>query len=481
MIFNKSKFFRNIFWLAASTALSSGLNVIINILLARKLGVATFGQWSLILATTSWILVLRTAVGSELIRKAAQDSQYAKLVFCPALLVLILGGSLLGGSNLLLNLVLVATNSILVPVMLATLAFGAMAVAIIPIALFTGRDHMEWQLADGIQGLLLLIYLLVLSRRGLTIASVAEAYLITCLVIAMLLMLMGMRLIRPALWRWTKAFMQELLINTGLQFVINWLYMLHLTLDLFFLQFLRGSVEVGEYNAAFKIVIVLRVLPLLVLMGVVPEISRRVAASDFAFVRRIWTASTRILLLIAGGFVVSILVLASSIIPLAYTSQYDRAINVLMVLSISIFPLFLQSIIQSLLYAGGRYRDLIWGIGIGLLVQATGDLFLISHFGPEGAALAFFMAECATLVCFAKFAVRAFGGPSVSVIGKALICSLAAFGMTLVGLRVHLPAALLLGSVIIFYLVLSYYLGCISMRDIQFGRSMLEEFFLDKV
>jgi O-antigen/teichoic acid export membrane protein len=322
--------------------------------------------------------------------------------------------------------------------------------------------------------------LLVLSKYGLTVNAVAKTYLIASLIVCVPLMVFGAWLIKPILWRGTKALIQRFIVDLGQLFITNWLYLLHCGLDLYLLQLLMSSVEVGLYSAALKLVIALGMLPFLFLMSVTPEMTRRTFVSDFIFVRRFWVDATRMFALSAGGLVVFILIMADYIIHLAYGSTYEPATIVLRILSISLIPRFLQTVIQSLLFAAGRYKDLIRGFAVGLLVQAIGGLILISYFGPEGAAVAFLMAECATLVSFSVFANRAFGRPSLLVIGKVFIWLVATVSVTFFGLQLKLPVTLLLSSVTIFCLLLSYYLGCISLRDIQLGKSMWVEFLQGK-
>jgi O-antigen/teichoic acid export membrane protein len=144
-----------------------------------------------------------------------------------------------------------------------------------------------------------------------------------------------------------------------------------------------------------------------------------------------------------------------------------------MILSISIFPLFLQSVAQSLLYASGRYKDLNWGLGVGLLVQAIVDVLLITNFGLKGAATAFLVAESVIFVCFTAFAIRAFGRVQVAVAGKIMACALAAIILTMFGLRYHVSVPLVFISALTFYLLALFSLRCITARDFQFGKSML--------
>jgi O-antigen/teichoic acid export membrane protein len=444
------------------------------------MGAAMYGQWSLILAAAAWIVVLRTAVGSDLIRKSAQDSQYASIVFGPAIVVLIIGGMMLGGIGILINLTIIQTKSILTPSVLTASAFVVIAVSAIPVSLFTGRDRMEWQLGDSVNSLLLLAGLFIMFGDGITISAVANVYLVTSLMVTVPLVLAGIWLIKPVSLGWTKSLFRRSLSDVGQLFVANWLLTLHWTLDLYLLQILLSSKDVGIYNAAFKLVVVFRILPLVIMMSVVPEITRRAIISDFAFIKELWITCNRILLSVAGLLVLTILVLADNIIQLVYSLEYERSTSVFMLLSISLFPLILQSITQSLLYAVGRYQHLNWGLTVGLLVQAIADYVLIVNFGLEGAAIAFFMGECVILACFAVFAIRIFGRPSLAIIGKILLCSLGAIVLSMIGLQYQIPSTLSLSCVITTYLLLLYFMGCISMHDIQLGKSLLVELIRGK-
>ena len=473
--FGRSTLSRNIFWLVSSATLTVCVNALINFLLARKLGVRAFGEWSLILASASWILMWQTAVGSDLIRKAAQDTGYGRRAFGQSMVILLVGSALLGGVSVLLNFALIHKSGTVAPSILAVFAIAATAATAISTSLFMGRDRMEWNFAASTQSLLLFLALLALSTKGLTVGTVAKAYLVTSLIVAIPVVLAASWIVKPSRWG-GKELLQSSIVDVGQLFAVNWLYMLHWTLDLYLLQFLRGAADVGIYNAAFKLVILSRILPSLILMSVIPETARRTAAADFACLRRVWMNSTRVLLLLGGALVLAALVFANSLVRVAYSAAYTEAITVLMILSLAVFPIFSQVVIQSLFFAAGRYIEIIKAVTAGIVMQVIGGFVLIPYLGPKGAAIAFVIAECAILGCLLAFSVRVLGRPSgAAVIGKVLLASFASVCVALIGLRLHVIPSVLLASIITLYFTLSYSLGCISVRDLSFGRSILQD------
>jgi len=471
----KSKTLRNLFWLTTSTLLTMSLNMSINFFLARKMGAATYGQWSLILAVTAWIVVLRTAVGSDLVRKSAQDSQYGRSVFVPTVLLLITGGAVIGGIGMLLNWTIIQTKDIFAPSIITALAFVVIALSSIPVSIFIGRDRMQWQLGDSVNSLLILIFLVLLILFGheVTISTVANLYLNSSLIITVPLILGGILLIKPVSLWWPESFIRSSFIDIGQLFIVNWQLTLHWTIELYLLQILLGSRDVGLYNAAFKLIAVFRILPSVLMMSLVPEVARRAAISDFVFIRETWETSTRILLSAAGLLIPIILVFADDIVLLVYSSEYERSTIVFMILSASLFPFFMQSVIQSLIYAMGHYQKLNWGLAAGLLVQALAGYVLIFNFSLEGAAISFIIGECTILAFFYFFAVGIFGRPSTAFIGNIVISSLVTMAFTILGLQYRIPSILLFGAVIIAYCLLLYFLRCISVHDIQIVKSLL--------
>jgi len=468
----RTRTLHNLFWLLCSTGLSTIVNMTTNFFVARKLGATTFGQWSLILTTASWITVLRSAVGSDLIRTSAHNREYGRTIFIPALLTLMAGAVFLGSASLLANTALIQTNSILLPSVTMEAAVGVLAVMIIPISLFAGRDRMQWQLADGTQSLFLLLSLFTIAGQGLTIGKIASAYMTTALLVCTPIMIAGAWKIKPLL-SVSVTLLRRFLIDCGHLFLTNWLYLLHLGLDLYVLQVLRSSSEVGVYSAALKLVVTLGMFPLLLFASLTPELTRRAASGDFEYVRNIWLTAARSLTILSGALALFLFIMSDKIIHIAYGDTYAATGKVLRVLCIALVPRFIQVVSQSLLFVAGEYVELNRGFGFGVVVQASVCMLLVPGLGPRGAAIAFIAAECATLMSLSRSAFRVFGKPSLSALIKTVVSVIAAIVFGVLLLACDLSAQLTFCAAASFYLLLAYLSGCFSLQDLRSCRSLL--------
>ena len=410
---------KNLFWLTNSTVLSVLLNMAVNFFLARALGAAGYGQFAVILASCSWILVLRTAVGSDLIRKSAHDSRFARQAFAPAILGLSISASLVGLAAVGVNFALIHSTLVLLPSILISLSFVVSTYSGVPVSLFTGRDRMHWQLMESVISLFILLGLIILARRGLSLLKVSSIYLFSYTCICLTLVARGAWLIRPRLWAGDKLFRKSLVTDAINLLSVNVLLTVHWSLELYFLQLWQSSTAVGIYNAAYKLAIVFRLAPSIIMMSLIPEAARRAACNDLEFIRRIWVKTARLFIVVGCGLAIFVLPLSSFIIRATYSSGFENSSRVLMVLIIALLPLFVQSVTQSLLYAAGHYRDLTMGYGIGLASQAVLDLMLIPRFGVQGAAVAFLISECIILICLVFFGLRRFGLPPLRGVFRA--------------------------------------------------------------
>lgn len=467
---------KNLFWLTNSAVSSVLLNMAINFFLARAIGATGYGQFSLILASCSWILILRTAVGSDLIRKSAQDNQFARLVFTPAILGLSMASSLVGLAAVGVNFALTRSTDALLASILLALGLITGTYSGVPVSLFIGRDRMQWQLAESAISLFVLVGLIFGARNGLSLIEIASIYFVSYISVCLPLVVRGAWLIRPRLWTGDSSLLKSLATNVLNLLGVNSIQTLHWSLELYFLEFLQNSASVGLYNAAYKLVIVFRLVPSTIMMSMIPEIAWRASVNDLDFVRHIWVNMSRLLIFLGGGLAICILPLSSLIIRVSYSSGFERSSGVLIVLTFALFPLFLQSVTQSLLYAAGHYSDLNLGYGIGLLTQVLLDWLLVPQFSVQGAATAFALSECVILVCLTLFGLRRFGLPSLGGVIRISFSTIMAVTAVLFGLRLNIHPVFLIGVIGLGYLVLSLLFSGISGQDLAWGRSLLAGF-----
>lgn len=210
--------------------------------------------------------------------------------------------------------------------------------------------------------------------------------------------------------------------------------------DIVLIGILLGTAATGEFNAAYRIRVMLGLLMSQVRNAMLPAISRSAFERPEQLQRRFHnTVGAVFLLSVPAG--VGLAVLSREVIQAIFSRGYEHSALILAVLAISIPPLFLRQVGSVFLQAMGR--EAYWGRSsriVAVFAVASGALG-IWLFGTLGAAVAIVLAECLSVALFLSPLVREFGWrPSL---GRLLISLTAALAMAAV-LTALPPLALVL-------------------------------------
>ncbi|HEX5473362.1 MAG TPA: oligosaccharide flippase family protein [Vicinamibacterales bacterium] len=163
---------------------------------------------------------------------------------------------------------------------------------------------------------------------------------------------------------------------------------LYFRIDVFAIEYWRGSSAVGLYNAAFRIVDASRLLPAAVLAVWFPELCR---SADLRPLRRLGSR------LLAGGVAVAAVSYPASarLIAVIFGAAFAGAGPVLAILALSIPLLFLNYALTHQLVAWDRQRAYAGLCGAALGVNLVLNVWLVPAHGVEGAAWATLLTELA--------------------------------------------------------------------------------------
>ena len=186
----------NFQWLTLSTAVNAGSTVLASALLARRMGAWSFGQWALIASAASWVTVVRGGVGQHLTRLSSSNSESSRALLFPSWMLMLLLGLILGSGGVALNVALQSRGLGIASLLAVGGAFLSAAQGMV-ICVFAGRDQMYWALADGAQSLAVALALLALPAPYLSVEMVASVYLGTAALVAIPVMIAGVKIIRP--------------------------------------------------------------------------------------------------------------------------------------------------------------------------------------------------------------------------------------------------------------------------------------------
>jgi PST family polysaccharide transporter len=180
---------------------------------------------------------------------------------------------------------------------------------------------------------------------------------------------------------------------------------LYFRIDVYFIQQWHGFQPVGGYNAAFRLVEALRLLPAAVMAVTFPLL---VQARDTDLVRRIGGK-----LAIAGGALALVCAIgAPLIIPLVYGGRYEYAVPAFAVLSLALPLFFLNYALTHQVIGWEGHRAYLGIVTIALAGNVVANIMLVPARGIVGAAIATVLTEIVVTVgcLFVLRARRALAG-----------------------------------------------------------------------
>ncbi len=221
--------------------------------------------------------------------------------------------------------------------------------------------------------------------------------------------------------------------------------------DSVMLSFMKGEEAVGWYNAAFRPVSTLAVVPIVYLSAVFPVMARlhMSSASSLQFIGR---KSFQYMLVIAFPIAVGTTVLADRIIAVTYGPDYGNSGQVLQVLVWSMAFIFPTLVLTNLLYSINRQMTAARITAACALLNVVLNAILIPRYSGTGAAIATVATQFAALtVCGILCARAGYGIPIVSILAllfkvaaaSAAMCLLVLYFDSLI-LWVLIPVAALL-------------------------------------
>ena len=161
---------------------------------------------------------------------------------------------------------------------------------------------------------------------------------------------------------------------------------LYFRIDVYFIQHWHGFQPVGGYNAAFRLVDALRLLPAAVMAVTFPLL---VQASDTQLVRKIGGR-----LAVAGVALAAVCGLgASTIVPLIYGDSYAYAAPAFAVLSLALPLFFLNYALTHQVIGWDGQRAYLAIVTLALAGNIAANLLLVPTRGITGAAMATVLTE----------------------------------------------------------------------------------------
>ena len=188
----------------------------------------------------------------------------------------------------------------------------------------------------------------------------------------------------------------------GFSFIMVQIYY---NIDIVMIGFMKGSKDVGWYNAAYKIVLFIVGFASLFGQSIYPKLSQ-LSKKDLMSTKRFITATHKIALLAGLPTAIILFILGPKIIISVYGANYQPSIFAFQILVWSIFTVFCNIPFAYSLLAFGKQKYYMYAVSSGAGVNIILNFLLIPHFGIIGASITTMISEFLVLSLFYAFFVR---------------------------------------------------------------------------
>ena len=384
---------RDSLWLSIARVGAQVCLVIVTYLLARRLSLAEFGEYSFIAAA---ILIgnTLTTFGSDmvLIRDIAAKTAFSQL--SPALVLqLVLSG-------LFILLVFVLTPDLPNQSAESLYALRIYSCALIPLAFFTvftsalrGVQKMgSYAWLNLTVAALQLVTILLFIPPGAGIVRLAIWLLIVQTAAAMLAGMLCVLSI-PHFWRgwhFSRSALSALFFECLPMAMIATLVILNQRITITMLSMLGGASLVGAFSAATRTVEAARLVHFSALTAIYPAMaSADVNEDSHKIFRRAWS----VLIVMAVGILVLLFFLAEPLMNIFFGMKYAEAIPVLKILSLTLVPYSINSFLSLVFLTARAEKGLMQILLISLVVLVLSNFWVIPRLGTAGAGWSVLAAE----------------------------------------------------------------------------------------
>jgi len=389
-----SSILRNTVWLSVAEVINKGLVFLVTVLIARSLGVEAYGIFGFVFAFITLLgIVADFGMSTAVIRDVAHHPESTETRIQAGLSVKVILS--LAAAGLAIALVQLLGKPLAVErlVYLASLFLVVNALTAYLHAVFRAREQMKYEAISRIVQYAVLLIATVIGivwQVGLT--GFVMAYVISAvggLLTAgwfVVNRFMPVRLVYD--WpMWKTIIRQSAPLAVTAAF-----FSIYYNIDQVMLSVMRTDVEVGLYNAAYKLVTLMLGINVMLLNPGFPVIARLIKQPGDEL-RRLINRYTRLMAMIAIPVAVGGLLLARPIMALLFGPDYADGARALQILLWSVVFLFMSAVFSRILIAAYKQQVHLWSVVSGSVINVAINFFLIPRFGLVGAAAATLLTE----------------------------------------------------------------------------------------
>jgi len=456
---------RNTGLLLVSQVLSYLLSFFFVAYMARYLGAAGYGIISFAFAfTTLFSILADLGLQPLVVREVARDKSLApKYLANVSMMKIILGSLTFGLIALTINLMGYPQQTIYV-VYLVGLSVVCGSLASTFYSIFQAYEKMEYQsLGQVLSAALMLVGIILAVKYHISIIGFSSLYVLAGVIsLIFALGIFRWKFSSSPSWSRQKIEMDwsfwKLSIKEALPFGLSAIFVtIFYWISSLMLSLMKGDVEVGLYNAAFRMVLVLLFIPTALNAAIYPLMSRFHLTSQDAL-KLAYEKYFKYMLILAVPIGVGTTLLANRIVVLVFGSQFGPSAAALKILVWAAASIFVVGAFYRLLESTNNQRKGTIAAGMCMILNVILNLLLIPRYSYTGASIATVATEGLSLAVGFWFCAK-LGYPMpkrlISTAIKVAVASsaMAAFIIFLNGLT--LPLLIVASALIYFVLLLA--------------------------
>ncbi len=377
---------QNLFLQIAGKIISTLLALIIAAIMTRSLGVVHYGEFTIITSFLQFFGILAdfglTITAVTMISEPGADE---RRIMSSLLGLRLVSAVIFYGLAPIVAFFLPYPTEVKIGVAMASLAFLAMTQSQTLMGIFQKYLRLgEASLAEILGRIIMLIIVVIAAWQKTGLYAVIWA-MVAGNVAQFLFMHLRARRIIPFSLQFDRQIIREIIKRSwpiGLTIAFNLIY---LRGDVIVLSLFRETSEVGLYGAAYKVIDVLTVLPMMFMGLVMPHLVQSWIEHQDTFrarLQKIFDFSALLALPIAGGA----LMLGREIMNLVAGREFAASGDFLKILILAGLGVFLAAPWAHALLAIGAQRKTIFWFGLDALLAVPAYLILVPIFGARGAA-----------------------------------------------------------------------------------------------
>ncbi len=375
--------------------LSKILTYLYRIIVARHFGPEVYGIFALAVMISGWFIALSTAgltegMGRFLpLYQSKNKREYIKYLFSFSSTILVVT-SLLMGILLFLTSGLIANNlfhnselKVFLQIFSVSIPFSVLSSVFLGV--LKSFREISWHsfIFNILQNAAKITFLLFLILLGLDIISIPLSYIAGIITMFMASYLVSNRKFKYIfskykLSSYQKSVLSKSLIKYSLPMVFfGVISMMFYWIDSFFIGYYKSPLEVGIYNAAVPIAMLLMLVPELFIHIFFPIIVNEYSKNKIFVIEELSKQITKWILIINLPFFALLVLFPGAAINLLFGSEYLVAQTSLRILAIGVLISSLLVVSSQLIYMVGKSKTILLNIIIASLVNVVLNIILI--------------------------------------------------------------------------------------------------------